>query len=292
MGLQIYIDGRLVDQQDAKVSVFDHGLLYGDGLFEGIRAYNSRVFRLPQHLDRLYNGAKALRLTIPLSKEEMTEALLQTLRANELTDAYIRMVVTRGVGDLGLDPRKCPKPSVIIITASIALYPEEFYENGLRLITCSTRRNDPVALDAGIKSLNYLNNIFAKIETTEAGVPEGIMLSTDGYVSECTGDNIFLVADGRLITPPLHVGNLAGITREAVIELAREQGIETSEELFRTKEVYSADECFLTGTAAEVVPAVVVDGRLIGDGKPGPVTKTLREAFVALTQSEGTPIYP
>ncbi len=292
MGLQVYIDGRLVGEKDAKISVFDHGLLYGDGLFEGIRAYNGRVFRLPQHLDRLYDGAKALRLTIPLSKEEMTEALLQTLRANQLTDAYIRMVVTRGVGDLGLDPRKCPKASVIIITASIVLYPDEFYHNGLHLITCSTRRNDPAALDSGIKSLNYLNNILAKIETTEAGVPEGIMLSTDGYVAECTGDNIFLVTDNKLITPPLHVGNLAGITREAVIELARAQGIETSEELFRVKEVYFADECFLTGTAAEVIPAVVVDGRTIGDGTPGPVTKVLRDAFVALTQSEGTPIQP
>ncbi len=291
MGLTIYLDGELVPEEDAKISVFDHGLLYGDGIFEGIRAYNGRVFRLERHLDRLYDGAKALQLRIPLDRAQMTEALLETLRANDLRDAYIRLVVTRGPGDLGLDPRKCPKPTVFMIAASIELYPDEFYETGLSLITCSTRRNDPAALDAGIKSLNYLNNILAKMETTQAGVPEGIMLSSEDYVAECTGDNIFLVKNGGLMTPPLHVGNLAGVTREVVMELAEAQGIPACEALFRTKEVYCADECFLTGTAAEVIPVVTVDGRAIGDGRPGPITRSLREAFTALTQSEGTPIY-
>lgn len=291
MGLLIYLDGELVPEEQAKISVFDHGLLYGDGIFEGIRAYNGRVFRLEAHLDRLYDGAQALQLDISLDRAQMTEAILETLRANQLRDAYIRLVVTRGVGDLGLDPQKCPRPTLFIIADAIELYPEEFYEKGLELITCSTRRNDPAALDAGIKSLNYLNNILAKMETTQAGVPEGIMLSSEDYVAECTGVNIFLVSSGKLITPPLHIGNLAGITRQVTIELARQQGISASEELFRTKEVYCADECFLTGTAAELIPVVTVDGRSIGDGKPGPLTKSLREAFADLTQSEGTPIY-
>ncbi len=291
MGLLIYLDGELVPEDQARISVFDHGLLYGDGIFEGIRAYNARVFRLEAHLDRLYDGARALQLTIPLDRDEMTQAIVETLRANQLRDAYIRLVVTRGIGDLGLDPRKCPEPTVFIIADAIELYPEQFYDKGLELITCATRRNDPAALDAGIKSLNYLNNILAKMETTQAGVPEGIMLSSEDYVAECTGDNIFLVKNGKLITPPLHIGNLAGITREVTIELARRQGLPVAEELFRTKEVYCADECFLTGTAAELIPVVKVDGRSIGDGKPGPITKVLREAFVALTQSEGTPIY-
>ena len=291
MGLLIYLDGELVPKEQAKISVFDHGLLYGDGVFEGIRAYNGRVFRLEEHLDRLYDSARALQLQMPLDKAQMTEAVLETLRANELRDAYIRMVVTRGVGDLGLDPLKCPNPTVFIIADAIELYPEEFYETGLALITCSTRRNDPAALDAGIKSLNYLNNILAKMETTHAGVPEGIMLSTDGYVAECTAVNIFLVEDGRLITPPLHIGNLGGVTRMVTMTLGQAQGIPVAEQLFRIKDVYCADECFLTGTAAELVPVVTVDGRSIADCKPGPITKSLREAFVALTQSEGTPIY-
>lgn len=291
MSMLIHLDGELVPENEAKISVFDHGLLYGDGVFEGIRAYNGRVFRLDEHLKRLYDGAKVLKLTIPISPAEMAEALLETLRANNLRDAYIRMVVTRGKGDLGLDPRKCPKATVIIITASIALYPEEYYQNGLYVITCSTRRNNPAALDAGVKSLNYLNNIYGKIETVEAGVPEGIMLSTDGYVAECTGDNIFIVTGGVLITPPLHVGNLGGITREAVMELASKRGIEVREELFRIKEVYCADECFLTGTAAETIPVVKVDGREIGDGKPGSITKQLLADYGELVNSEGTPIY-
>jgi branched-chain amino acid aminotransferase len=291
MGLLIYVDGELLPQEQAKISVFDHGLLYGDGVFEGIRVYNGRVFRLPEHLKRLYDGARALQLSIPLDEAEMTEAILETLRANQLRDAYIRLVVTRGVGDLGLDPRKCPKPTVIIIAASIVLYPEQYYTEGLEVITCTTRRNDPTALDAGIKSLNYLNNILAKIETIHAGVPEGIMLSTEGYVAECTGDNIFLVRDGCMLTPPLHIGNLAGITRQVAIELAENEGICTREELLRMKEVYCADECFLTGTAAELIPVIKVDGRIIGDGTPGPVTKRLQTLFSELTQSDGVPIY-
>ena len=291
MGLTIYLDGELVPEEQAKVSVFDHGLLYGDGVFEGIRAYNGRVFRLQEHLDRLYEGAHAIKLQIPLDKAEMTEAVLETLRANELRDGYVRLVVTRGRGDLGLDPQKCPMPTVFIIAASIALYPEEYYEKGLELITCCTRRHDPASLDAGIKSLNYLNNILAKMETTHAGVPEGIMLSTEGYVAECTGVNIFLVRDGTLLTPPLHIGNLGGITRDTVMELAELRGLPVHEDLFRLKEVYGADECFVTGTAAELIGVVSVDGRQIGDGKPGRVTELLGEAFVALTQSEGMPIY-
>ncbi|MFO7945501.1 MAG: branched-chain-amino-acid transaminase [Armatimonadota bacterium] len=292
MGLQIYLDGELVPQEQAKVSVFDHGLLYGDGIFEGIRAYNGRVFCLDEHIARLYEGAHVLRLDIPLTKEEMIEATLMTLRANDLHDAYIRLLVTRGVGDLGLDPRKCPEPTVVIIADSIALYPAEYYEKGLSVITCSTRRNDPVALDPAIKSLNYLNNILAKMEVNEAGVPEGIMLSTDGYVAECTGDNLFYVKDGDLVTPPTSIGNLSGITRNVVIELAQEQNLPVQERLFHTRDIYTADECFLTGTAAELIPVVEVDGRAIGDGQPGPTFRQLLDKYSTLTQTEGTPIYP
>lgn len=292
MGLLIYMNGELVPEAEATVSVFDHGLLYGDGIFEGIRAYNGRVFRLDEHLDRLFESAKVLRLSIPLTKEELVEATLETLRANDLEDGYIRLLVTRGKGDLGLDPRKCPEPAVIIIADSIALYPSEYYEKGLSVITCSTRRNDPAALDPAVKSLNYLNNILAKMETIEAGVPEGIMLSADGYVAECTGDNIFLVKDGELITPPLFIGNLEGITRDVVIDLAQEQNLPVHERLFRTRSVYTADECFLTGTAAELIPVVEVDGRSIGNGKPGPVFRGLLKKYSELTQTQGTPIYP
>ncbi|NPV47386.1 MAG: branched-chain-amino-acid transaminase [Armatimonadetes bacterium] len=292
MALQVWLDGRLVPEEEARVSVFDHGLLYGDGVFEGIRAYDGIVFRLKEHLDRLYNGARVIMLDIPLSQEEMTQAVLETIRANGLRDAYIRLVVTRGVGDLGLDPRKCPRASVFIIAAGIALYPEEVYINGLRLITCSVRRNSPDALDGSIKSLNYLNNIMAKMEAIRAGVPEGIMLTTDGYVAECTGDNIFLVRGERLITPPTSIGNLPGITRGAVMEIAARQGLEVREELFRLASVYTAEEVFVTGTAAEIVPVVEVDGRPVGAGKPGPVTKRLLDGFRELTKTDGEPIYP
>ena len=282
--------GHWVPQEQAAVSVYDHGLLYGDGVFEGIRAYHGRVFRLPEHIERLYASARTIQLAIPMSPEEMTEALLETLRRNELRDAYIRLVVTRGKGDLGLDPRKCPHPTVFIITDAIVLYPAEFYQQGLRLITVHTRRNLPTALDPAIKSLNYLNNILAKIEVIQAGLVEGLMLNNQGYVAEATGDNLFLVRGGELVTPPLHVGILPGITRRAVIELAQSAHYGVREDVFTQHFVYNAEECFLTGTAAEVIPVVEVDGRSIGDGSPGPITQRLIGDFRALTRQEGTPI--
>ncbi len=289
----IYLDGKLVPRNEAKISIFDHGLLYGDGVFEGIRAYGGRIFRLEQHLDRLERSGRAIMLEMPLSREEMVEAHVQACRANEIHDGYMRTVITRGEGDLGLDPRKCTKPSIFIIAASIQLYPPELYETGLALITASTRRSSPSSLDPGIKSLNYLNNILAKIETNLAGVAEGIMLTEDGMVSECTGDNIFICKDGGLITPPLEAGILDGITRRAVLECAEAEGIESREIMFPITEVHTADECFLTGTAAEIVPVVEVDGRTIGDGKPGALTKRLLSKFRELTrlEAEGTPIY-
>lgn len=290
MSLMIYLNGKLVPQEQATVSVFDHGVLYGDGVFEGIRAYNGRVFRLEQHIDRLYAGAHTLMINIPISKQEMCKAVCDTCAANNLTDAYIRLVVTRGAGDLGLDPRKCTTPTIFVIAASIQMYPEEFYQKGLELITCSTRRNSPQTLDPAMKSLNYLNNILAKIETIQAGVPEGIMLTADGYVSECTGDNLFIVKGNTLTVPPLHLGNLGGITRQAIMELAEAEGLEVREEMFRLHDLYNADEFFITGTAAEVVPGVKVDGRLIADGKPGPITQRLRKRYQELTATEGTPI--
>lgn len=292
MPLQIWLDGQLVPEHEARISVFDHGLLYGDGVFEGIRAYHGRVFKLQEHLQRLYNGAHCLALDIPYTIDEMKEIVLQTVRANELRDAYIRLVVTRGTGDLGLDPRKCPVATVFCIASSIALYPQEFYQKGLSLITCATRRNAPEALNMSIKSLNYLNSILAKIECARAGVEEGIMLTIDGYVAECTGDNIFLVNDNKLTTPPVFIGNLPGITRQAVMDLACENGLEVREELFRVQSVYTAEEVFLTGTGAEIIPVVEVDGRRIGDGKPGKTTHRLLEAFRALIQCCGEPIYP
>ena len=287
----IYLDGELVERDQAKVSVYDHGLLYGDGVFEGTRVYHGRVFRLEEHVRRLEESARAIMLELPVSGEELMEATVETCRANEVHDGYIRTIVTRGVGDLGLDPRKCPNPSVIIIAANIELYPPELYETGLPLITCSTRRNSPSSLDPGIKSLNYLNNIIAKIECIRAGVQEGIMLTRDGMVSECTGDNIFIVRDAELITPPVSAGILDGITRGVVIDCAEHEGIEVSERLFPVTQVYNADECFLTGTAAELIPVIEVDGRIVGDGKPGAVTKRLLNRFRELTESEGTPIY-
>jgi len=287
----IYLNGELVPPEQAKISVYDHGLLYGDGVFEGIRAYNGRLFRLDEHLHRLYDSAHAIALHIPLTPAELKAAVVETVRANRLRDAYVRLVVTRGPGDLGLDPRKCPRQTVFIIADSISLYPQEFYEQGLRVITCATRRNAPEALDPGIKSLNYLNNICAKIETIQAGVPEGIMLSVDGYVAECTGDNIFVVHHGEILTPPASVGSLEGITAAVAVEIAREMGIPVRTEAFRLLTVYTADEVFLTGTAAEIVPVVEVDGRPIGNGRPGPISRALEERFRELTQSEGTPVY-
>jgi branched-chain amino acid aminotransferase len=252
--MKIYIDGKIYDKENAKVSVFDHGLLYGDGVFEGIRAYNGRVFKLEEHLVRLYHSARAIRLTIPLSLKEMEKAVLDTIRANDLRDAYIRLVVTRGTGDLGLDPRKCPKATVIIIAGKITLYPEELYRKGLDLVTVATKRNIPEALNPCIKSLNYLNNIMAKIEANRANAPEAIMLSKDGYVAECTGDNIFIIQGKALITPPTWVGALDGITRAVVMDLGRKLKMTVREDMFTPYNVYTADEVFLTGTAAEVIP--------------------------------------
>ncbi len=288
----IYLNGEYVPRERAVVSVFDHGLLYGDGVFEGIRAYHGRVFKLGDHLDRLYEGARAITMEIPVSKSELQEIVLETLRRNNLRDAYIRLVVTRGVGDLGLDPRKCPKAFIFCIAASIVLYPDELYKNGLSVITASTRRNIPTACVPRVKSLNYLNNIYAKLEANLAGMPEAIMLNNEGYVAEATGDNIFLVKKGVLITPPVSAGILEGITRNAVIDIAREKGIPVEERMFTLFDVYTADEVFFTGTAAEVIPCINVDGRLIADGKPGKMTWELIAAFHELTKVDGPLIYP
>lgn len=283
----IYCDGKFMDGQEAKISVFDHGLLYGDGVFEGIRAYNGRVFKLKEHIDRLYESANVILLNIGISRREMMDIVLESVRKNNLRDAYIRLVVSRGTGDLGLDPRKCPKAQIICIAGSITMYPQAMYENGMEVITASTRRNAVDALNARIKSLNYLNNIQAKIEANRAGVMEALMLNQQGYVCEATGDNIFLIKDGVLSTPPVSVGALKGITRDTVIALAKEERIPVAEELFTLHDVYIADECFLTGTAAELIPVTAVDSRVINDGKPGPIFRKLLERFRELTQTEG-----
>ena len=280
--MKVYIDGKYYEKDEAKVSVFDHGLLYGDGVFEGIRAYNGKIFKCEEHVRRLYDSAKAIWLAIPMSEEELAVALHAVLKVNKLKDGYIRLVVTRGKGDLGLDPRKCPKPTVIIIADSITLYPEEFYQKGLEVVTAATRRIPPDCLSPRVKSLNYLNNILAKIEGLQAGCIEVIMLNHLGYVAECSGDNIFVVRDGKVLTPPLEAGALGGITRGTVMELARGAGYEVAEPNVTTYDLYTADEVFLTGTAAEVIPVVKADGRQIGDGKPGRVTRELRRRFLKL----------
>ena len=284
MPLQIYIAGKLYDKENAKISVYDHGLLYGDGVFEGMRSYGGKVFRLAEHLDRLWDSAQAIWLEIPISKEELTKAVYDTLRVNDIQDGYIRLVVTRGAGSLGLDPNRTSDPQVIIITDHIALYPQEYYEKGLELVTASTTRNHPAALSPRIKSLNYLNNILAKIEGLKAGCVEALMLNHKGEVCECTGDNLFLVSRGRLLTPPTDAGILEGITRAAIIELARAIEMPVGEIALTRHDVYVADECFLTGSAAEVVPVVKVDSRVIGDGKPGPVTRDFSRQFHDLTR--------
>ncbi|MFM8220328.1 MAG: branched-chain-amino-acid transaminase [Planctomycetaceae bacterium] len=280
----VYVAGQLVDKSEAKVSVYDHGLLYGDGVFEGIRVYVGKVFLLDEHVERLYESARAIRLEIPLTPAAMAQAVRETVAANRLTDGYVRLVVTRGAGTLGLDPRKTADPQVIIIADTIALYPAEMYAEGLRLITASTIRNHPQALSARIKSLNYLNNILAKIEGSDAGCVEAVMMNHLGHVAECTGDNIFLVKNRVLSTPSTDSGILEGITRNCVIELARQAGYEVRETTLVRHDIYVADECFLTGTAAEVIPATSLDGRLIGTGKPGPVTRDLLERFRKLTR--------
>ena len=285
--MKIYLNGKLVEKDKAVISIFDHGLLYGDGVFEGIRSYNSLVFKLEEHIYRLYRSAEAIELKMPMTKADMIKAVLETLKANGLKDAYIRLVVTRGPGDLGLDPRKCKFPTVFIITDKISLYPEEFYQNGLAIITAKTKRNLTTALNPKIKSLNYLNNILAKIDAIKAGVEEAIMLTYNDYVAECTGDNIFIISGGRLITPPADVGILEGITRDVVIGLAQKMEIGFEEKMIKIENVYTASEVFLTGTAAEIIPVTTIDNRRISGGKPGEVTKRLMKEFKNITKVNG-----
>lgn len=289
--MKIYIDGQFVEEKDAKISVFDHGLLYGDGIFEGIRAYNGKVFRLKEHIDRLFYSAKAILLDLPLSHAEFVKAVVESCRQNNIRDGYIRLVVTRGVGTLGLNPNRCKNPSVIVIADKIALYPEEVYRDGMVIVTVPTTRNLHNALNPAIKSLNYLNNILAKIEANNAGCEEAILLNSEGYVAECTGDNIFLVKEGRLLTPPLSAGALYGITRGVVRDIARQAGMSVEEPNLTRYDCYNADECFVTGTGAEIVPVVKIDGRVIGTGKPGTTTTSLIQAYHALTKTSGEPIY-
>ena len=294
--IQIHLNGQLVPASEAKVSVYDHGFLYGDGVFEGIRIYNRRIFRLDGHLQRLYRSAKAIWLTPPLSMDEMKKSIEATVAANQLENGYIRAIISRGKGDLGLDPRKCPVPTVVIIADAIKLYPPELYEEGMECITVATRRSQPDALNPQIKSLNYLNNIMAKIECIRAGVPECIMLNSRGLVAECSADNIFVyVKDfngrGELRTPPVSSGILEGITRDAVMQLGEKLGIRVVEKELSLFDIYGAEEAFLTGTAAEVVPVTKLDMREIGDGKPGPITTQLMQAYKEMTNSEGDPVF-
>ena len=282
---KVYISGKLHDKADAKISVFDHGLLYGDGVFEGIRIYGSKIFKLKEHVDRLFESARAIKLEIPLTREQMTKAIQDTVAANNKRDGYIRPVVTRGAGTLGLDSRKTSDPQVIIIVDDIALYPPELYENGLEIATVATIRNHPAALNPRIKSLNYLNNIMAKMEGIQAGCLEALMLNHKGEIAECTGDNVFVIKGGALYTPPPDAGILQGVTRGVVIDLAGEANIPVHEESLTRHDVFTSDECFLTGTAAEIIPVVKCDGRVIGTGKPGAMTKQLREAFQRLTRA-------
>ena len=285
---KVYINGKLYPKEDAKVSVFDHGLLYGDGVFEGIRCYNGSVFKLSEHIDRLYDSAEAIALEIGLTKDALKNAVLDTLEANNLRDSYIRLVVTRGVGKLGLDPFNCETPQLIIITDTIQLYSKELYEKGLDVIIVHTIRNHPDALSPTVKSMNYLNNILAKIECIKAGAAEGIMLNKDGYVAECTGDNIFIVKDNEILTPPVSAGILIGITRNVVIELAKEAGTTVREEQLTQEDLYNADECFLTGTAAEIIPVANIDGKKVSTGKPGKITLSLLKKYQELTSAHSS----
>ena len=290
MGM-VYVNGRFVSKEEASVSVYDHGFLYGDGIFEGIRCYNGRIFKLPEHVDRLFESALTLRLEIPMSRAEVAGAIVETVRRTGLRDAYIRPVVSRGPGDLGIDPRKCPKASVVIIVDSIQLYPEEAYRKGLRLVTTSTRQRPVDVLNPRVKTCNYLNNIMARLEANLAGADEGLMLTTQGYVGECTADNIFVVRKGRVATPPAYLGILQGVTRQTVLDLCVTLGVSAAEQVITLHDVYTADECFLTGTGAELGPVVEVDGRAVGTGKPGPVTMKVLAAFRELAAREGTPVY-
>jgi branched-chain amino acid aminotransferase len=288
--LQIWLDGKLLPKEQAVVSVFDHGLLYGDGVFEGIRAYNGRVFKLADHLDRLYRSARAICLEIPMDRPALEKAVLETCRANGIKDGYVRLVVTRGMGDLGLDPKKCPRATVFIIAAQIALYPEACYTDGLDVVTVSTRRLSPQAMNPNIKSLNYLNNVLAKIEANQCGVREAIMLNNEGYVAECTGDNIFYIRNKRLVTPTTAAGALEGITRNIVMSLAQDMGLVPEEKFFTPFDLHTAEEVFLTGTAAEIIPVVKIDSRVIGAGKPGPWTVKLIQAYRDLARRDGVVI--
>ena len=290
VSMKVFIDGKFYDEKNAKISVFDHGLLYGDGIFEGIRAYNGRVFKLKEHIDRLFFSAKAILLTIPMTHADLMRAVVATCNKNKLREGYIRLVVTRGVGTLGLNPNSCVKPSVIVIAGKIKLYPAEMYTNGMDIVTASTTRNLHSAVNPAIKSLNYLNNILAKIEANLAGCEEAIMLNSQGFVAECTGDNIFIIRGRQLLTPPLSAGSLYGITRSVVMDLARQCGMEVSEPDLTRYDLFNAEECFLTGTAAEVIPVVKIDGRVIGSGKPGPITRQLLERFHDLANRTGEPL--
>ena len=288
--MKIFLDGELVDKADAKISVFDHGLLYGDGIFEGIRLYDGNVFLLEEHLERLEYSAKAIMLDLPWSRAEISEWVCATCRANGLQDGYIRLVVTRGVGDLGLSPWLCAAPSIFIIADKIALYPKEHYEKGLSIVTVATRRMNPAALSPAVKSLNYLNNIMAKMEARQAGALEAIMLNDQGFVAECTGDNVFIVHKGKIFTPAAQQGALKGITRDAIFGIAKDLGLPIEEHDLTRYDVWIADECFLTGTGAEVIPVVKLDGRVIGGGTPGPIFRQVLEAFRQRVRTEGTRI--
>lgn len=286
--MKVNINGELKDKEEAKISVLDHGLLYGDGVFEGIRVYNCLIFKLQEHIDRLFESAQSIMLNIPMTKQKIQQAVIKTLKVNELKDAYIRILATRGEGDLGLDPRKCEgNETIIVIADEISLYPEEFYGKGLEIITVPTVRNLPEALNPQIKSLNYLNNILAKIEAVNSGYEEAIMLDSLGYVAECTGDNIFTVKDGKIYTPPQCMGTLRGITRDTVLEIAKKKGISTNEHVITRHELYISDECFLTGTAAEIIPVIKIDGREIGNAKPGSITKEMLDEFRQNTIKDG-----
>lgn len=289
--MKIFIDGKYYSERDAKVSVFDHGLLYGDGVFEGIRAYNGRVFKLKEHIDRLFYSAKAILLDIPMTPTTVMKATVDTIRANKLRDCYVRLLVTRGIGTLGLNPRSCKNPSVIIIAGKIQVYPPELYAKGMEIVTVPTVRNLHSAVNPAIKSLNYLNNILAKIEANNAGVEEAVMLNAEGFVAECTADNLFIIKNGAVYTPPLYAGALYGITRGTVMEIAANLGIKVAEQNLTRYDLFNADECFLTGTGAEIMPVIKIDGRRIGDGKPGDLTRRLVDEYHALTKVSGEPIY-
>ena len=288
--MKVFVNGKFYSEQNAKISVFDHGLLYGDGVFEGIRAYHGRVFKLKEHINRLFYSAKAILLDIPMTHQQLMDATVEACRRNGITDGYIRLVVTRGAGTLGLNPNRCSNPQVIIIADNIQLYPPSLYKKGMEIVTVATTRNHHNAVNPAIKSLNYLNNILAKIEANTAGYEEAIMLNAEGYVAECTGDNVFIIKGNQMYTPALSSGALHGITRQTAIDLVGEMGIPTTEPNLTRYDLYNADECFLTGTGAEIVPVVKIDERVIGNGKPGPVTKKLVKSYKELTKVNGEPI--